>query len=122
MLSNASHFPFTATPKNKTLEIFGEPWRQGEVGKHRPFHSYTMKRAIDEGFILDVLEHFTPVESYFRLAKTVATTVHMVESARGRYKHQQGFGFQTTGEPVYPSPFSRCDRVSQRLVPAHPEA
>jgi len=71
MLSNASYFAFTATPKNKTLEIFGEPWPQGEVVKHRPFHSYTMKQAIDEGFILDVLKHYTPVESYYRLTKTV---------------------------------------------------
>jgi len=71
MLSNASYFAFTATPKNKTLEIFGEPWPQGEVVKHRPFHSYTMKQAIDEGFILNVLKHYTPVESYYRLTKTV---------------------------------------------------
>ena len=71
MLSNASYFAFTATPKNKTLEIFGEPWPQGEVVKHRPFHSYTMKQAIDEGFILDVLKHYTPVESYYLLTKTV---------------------------------------------------
>ena len=57
LLPNASYFAFTATPKNKTLEIFGEPSSRpvGEV-KHRPFHSYTMKQAIQEGFILDVLE------------------------------------------------------------------
>ena len=56
MLANASYFAFTATPKNKTLEIFGEPDPQpdGKI-KHRPFHSYTMKQAIEEGFILDVL-------------------------------------------------------------------
>jgi type I restriction enzyme, R subunit len=71
MLPNASYFAFTATPKNKTLEIFGEPWPEGNVVKHRPFHSYTMKQAIQEGFILDVLQHYTPVESYYRLAKTV---------------------------------------------------
>lgn len=72
MLANASYFAFTATPKNKTLEIFGEPDPQpdGRV-KHHPFHSYTMKQAIQEGFILDVLKDFTPVESYYRLAKTV---------------------------------------------------
>jgi len=56
LLPNASYFAFTATPKNKTLEIFGapEPQADGTV-KHRPFHSYTMKQAIQEGFILDVL-------------------------------------------------------------------
>ena len=72
MLANASYFAFTATPKNKTLEIFGEPDPQpdGEV-KHHPFHSYTMKQAIQEGFILDVLKHYTPVGSYYRLEKTV---------------------------------------------------
>src|SRR5438034_4026437 len=71
MLPNASYFAFTATPKNKTLEIFGEPWPAGDVVKHRPFHSYTMKQAIQEGFILDVLQNYTPVASYYRLAKTV---------------------------------------------------
>jgi type I restriction enzyme R subunit len=71
MLPNSSYFAFTATPKNKTLEIFGEPWPEGDVVKHRSFHSYTMKQAIQEGFILDVLRHYTPVESYYWLAKTV---------------------------------------------------
>lgn len=71
MLPNASYFAFTATPKNKTLEIFGEPFSEGDVVKHRPFHSYTMKQAIQEGFILDVLRYYTPVNSYYRLVKTV---------------------------------------------------
>ncbi|WP_247559761.1 type I restriction endonuclease subunit R [Bradyrhizobium sp. 138] len=71
MLPNASYFAFTATPKNKTLEIFGEPWPEGDKVKHRPFHSYTMKQAIQEGFILDVLTDYTPVNSYYRLVKTV---------------------------------------------------
>ena len=72
MVTNASYFAFTATPKNKTLEIFGEPDPQPDgTMKHHPFHSYTMKQAIQEGFILDVLKNYTPVESYYRLAKTV---------------------------------------------------
>jgi type I restriction enzyme R subunit len=71
MLTNASYFAFTATPKNRTLEIFGEPFPEGETVKHRPFHSYTMKQAIQEGFILDVLSYYTPVNSYYRLIKTV---------------------------------------------------
>jgi type I restriction enzyme R subunit len=71
MLPNASYFAFTATPKNKTLEVFGDPWLEGGVVKHRPFHSYTMKQAIQEGFILDVLKNYTPVDSYYRLTKTV---------------------------------------------------
>ena len=72
LLPNASYFAFTATPKNKTLEIFGIPYQAGDEVKHRPFHGYTMKQAIQEGFILDVLKHYTPVASYYRLAKTVA--------------------------------------------------
>ena len=71
LLPNASYFAFTATPKNKTLEIFGEPYDEGGQVKHRPFHSYTMKQAIQEGFILDVLRSYTPVESYYKLVKTV---------------------------------------------------
>ena len=72
LLPNASYFAFTATPKNKTLEIFGEPDPQpdGPI-KHRAFHNYTMKQAIQERFVLDVLEHYTPVSSYYKLAKTV---------------------------------------------------
>ena len=72
LLPNASYFAFTATPKNKTLEIFGESDLQpdGAVRRHA-FHRYTMKQAIQEGFILDVLTHYTPVASYYRLAKTV---------------------------------------------------
>ena len=72
LLPNASYFAFTATPKNKTLEIFGDPDPQADgTSKHYPFHSYSMKQAIQEGFILDVLEHYTPVASYYKLAKTV---------------------------------------------------
>lgn len=71
MLKNASYFAFTATPKNKTLEMFGIPYQDGDEIKHRPFHVYTMKQAIQEGFILDVLKYYTPVDSYYRLAKTI---------------------------------------------------
>jgi type I restriction enzyme R subunit len=73
MLTNASYFAFTATPKNKTLEMFGQPLppdAQGKV-KHRPFHIYTMKQAIQEGFILDVLKSYTPVDSYYKLVKKI---------------------------------------------------
>ena len=72
LLPNASYFAFTATPKNKTLEIFGTPDPQPDgTVRHHAFHSYTMKQAIQEGFILDVLARYTPVASYYRLAKTV---------------------------------------------------
>jgi type I restriction enzyme, R subunit len=71
MLPNASYFAFTATPKNKTLEIFGEPYDEGGETKHRPFHTYTMKQAIEERFTVDVLAHYTTVASYYRLVATV---------------------------------------------------
>ena len=71
MLPNASYFAFTATPKNKTLEVFGDPMPTGDKVKHVAFHIYTMKQAIQEGFILDVLKNYTPVNSYYRLMKTV---------------------------------------------------
>ena len=71
MLPNASYFAFTATPKSKTLEIFGTPVPEGGKTRHVPFHSYTMKQAIQEGFIIDVLAHYMPVDSYYRLVKTV---------------------------------------------------
>ena len=73
MLTNASYFAFTATPKPKTLEMFGEalpPDAEGKV-KHKPFHSYTMKQAIEERFILDVLKTYTPVDSYYKLVKKI---------------------------------------------------
>ena len=72
LLPNASYFAFTATPKNKTLEIFGIPQPQPDGAvRHLPFHSYTMKQAIQEGFILDVLRHYTPVSSYYKLIKKI---------------------------------------------------
>ena len=80
LLKNASYFAFTATPKNKTLETFGilvvdeygTPILndKGEL-QHEPFHDYTMKQAIQEGFILDVLQNYTPIDSFYRLMKTV---------------------------------------------------
>ncbi len=73
MLNNASYFAFTATPKNKTLEMFGVPQPQDADGKikYRPFHAYTMKQAVEEGFILDVLKAYTPVDSYYQLIKKI---------------------------------------------------
>jgi len=73
MLKNASYFAFTATPKNKTLEMFGDPVPPDAEGKvkHIPFHGYSMKQAIQEDFILDVLKSYTPVDSYYKLVKTI---------------------------------------------------
>jgi len=71
LLSNASYFAFTATPKNKTLELFGTSYKEDGKKKHRPFHNYSMKQAIEEGFILDVLKNYTPYQSYYHLLKTI---------------------------------------------------
>ena len=72
MAPNANFYAFTATPKNKTLETFGIPFTKpdGEIG-HRPFHVYSMKQAIEEKFILDVLKGYTPYQSYYRIRKTI---------------------------------------------------
>lgn len=67
MLTNASYFAFTATPKNRTLENFGVP--QGD-GTFKPFHEYSMKQAIAEGFILDVLRNYTTYQTFYTLLKT----------------------------------------------------
>ena len=71
MLSNASYFAFTATPKNRTLEIFGDAVSDGGKVRHVPSHLYSMKQAIQEGFILDVLANYTQIDSYYRLIKTI---------------------------------------------------
>ena len=72
MVKNASYFAFTATPKNKTLEMFGKKELQPDgTSKPCPHYVYTMKQAIEEGFILDVLRSYTTVESYYKLVKTV---------------------------------------------------
>ena len=72
MAKNANYYAFTATPKNKTLEMFGDKVeRIGEAPLYIPFHEYTMKQAIEEGFILDVLKNYTPYSSYYRVLKAV---------------------------------------------------
>ena len=62
--SHISFFGFTGTPKNKTIEIFG---RKGEDGQFRPFHVYSMKQSIYEGFTLDVLKNYTTYKRYFKV-------------------------------------------------------
>ena len=71
MLPNASYFAFTATPKNKTLELFGVPYQDGEKTKHKAFHLYSMKQAIEEGFIMDVLQNYSTYQSYYALLKKI---------------------------------------------------
>jgi type I restriction enzyme R subunit len=71
LVKTASYFAFTATPKNKTEELFGTAYEEDGVIKHRPFHVYTMKQAIEEGFILDVLKNYVTIDSWYRIAKIV---------------------------------------------------
>ena len=68
---NASYFAFTATPKVRTLETFGTRMETPDGPTFVPFHHYAMKQAIEEGFILNVLKHYTPLSSYYRLVKTI---------------------------------------------------
>lgn len=65
---NISFFAFTATPKYKTLQVFGD---KDTEGKPKPFHLYSMRQAIEEGFILDVLQNYTTYELYFKLTKAI---------------------------------------------------
>ena len=70
MVKNASYFAFTATPKNKTLEMFGKkvPLPDGTT-KPEPHYVYTMKQAIQEGFIRDVLKNYTTIDSWYKISK-----------------------------------------------------
>lgn len=72
MVKNANYYAFTATPKPKTLQMFGTPCPQpdGKV-QYLPFHEYTMKQAIEEGFIMDVLKNYTTYASFYKVIKTV---------------------------------------------------
>jgi type I restriction enzyme R subunit len=82
MRDNASYFAFTATPKNATLERFGE---QTPEGKFKPFHLYSMKQAIEEGFILDVLANYTTYKSYYQIEKSIRENP-LFDSARAQKK------------------------------------
>jgi type I restriction enzyme R subunit len=68
---NLSFFAFTATPKAKTLELFGTPVGEGEERRFLPFHLYTMRQAIEERFILDVLANYTTYRTFYRVEKAI---------------------------------------------------
>lgn len=74
---NLSFFAFTATPKAQTLELFGIPW---EDGSFHPFHIYSMKQAIEEGFILDVLQNYMTYSTCFKIAKNTEENPELPES------------------------------------------
>jgi type I restriction enzyme R subunit len=89
-----SFFAFTATPKAKTLELFGTPVGEGEERRYVPFHLYSMRQAIEEGFILDVLANYTTYKTFFRIEK------------------------QITDDPEYDP--ARAKRAIARFVTLHP--
>jgi len=82
MRDNASYFAFTATPKNATLERFGE---KTPDGKFVPFHLYSMKQAIEEEFILDVLGNYTTYQSYYDIRKSILENP-LFDSAKAQKK------------------------------------
>lgn len=88
-IPNISFFAFTATPKASTLEVFGTRDELCETDKDsmvlpRPFHLYSMKQAIEEGFILNVLENYTCFDSYFKLVKTISNDPRYKEMKANR--------------------------------------
>lgn len=74
---NLSFFAFTATPKAQTLEMFGEPYPDGSF---HPFHIYSMRQAIEEGFILDVLSNYMTYSTCFKIAKNTTENPELPES------------------------------------------
>ncbi|EQD36808.1 type I site-specific restriction-modification, partial [mine drainage metagenome] len=89
---NLSFFAFTATPKARTLEMFGT--LDPVTGRYQPFHLYSMRQAIEEGFILDVLANYVTYQTCWRIEKTVAE------------------------DPTYEAPKAR--RAIARFVSLHP--
>lgn len=86
-LPHVSFFAFTATPKEKTLELFGV---KGDDGRYYPFSLYSMKQAIEEGFILDVLQNYTTHTMYFELIKKAAANDKEYEKKKA-YKLAVGY-------------------------------
>lgn len=90
---NQSFFAFTATPKNKTIELFGR--LDPTIQKHVPFHVYSMRQAIEEGFILDVLKYYTTLQDQFKLVKTTQDNPEVIEGQAKRvllrYYKEHGF-------------------------------
>ena len=69
--ANLSFFAFTATPKDRTLQVFGQPHLVGDKVDYKPFHLYSMRQAIEEGFILNVLENYTTYEQFYQFTKHI---------------------------------------------------
>jgi len=98
---NQSFFAFTATPKAKTLEVFGTPTGEYNAeGKpiKKPFHVYSMKQAIEEGFILDVLSNYTTHKTAFRIVRTCEENPELIEGAASRalFRYYKEHGYTIT--------------------------
>ena len=98
---NLSFFAFTATPKAKTLQLFGEKQPDGRIV---PFHVYSMRQAIEEGFILDVLRNYTTYRNYYKLAKSVPDNPEMpttpaMKAAR-RFEELHPYNLQEKAELI----------------------
>lgn len=112
-LTNLSYFAFTATPKNTTLELFGEPQADG---KYYPFHLYSMRQAIEEGFILDVLQNYTTYQQYYRLLQATTEDPHCSTGQLVRALHQLvNLNEEMINEKVAIIVEHFCDRVQQRI-------
>lgn len=90
---NQSFFAFTATPKNKTIELFGV--NNLETGKKEAFHTYSMRQAIEEGFILDVLQNYTTIKEAFKLVKVSADNPELIEgpASKALFKYYKEHGY-----------------------------
>lgn len=100
--TNQSFFAFTATPKNKTIELFGE--YNPQTGKKQPFHVYSMRQAIEEGFILDVLKNYTTIKEAFKIIKVSEDNPELIEGpaaqALFRYYKTHGYTIQQKTEMI----------------------
>ena len=98
---NLSFFAFTATPKQKTLEIFGTPVPDATP---RPYHVYSMRQAIEEGFILDVLKNYTTYQTYYRVGKTTADdpeySTKQANKALGKYLSLHPYNLRQKAEII----------------------
>ena len=98
---NLSFFAFTATPKQKTLEIFGTPVPDATP---RPFHVYSMRQAIEEGFILDVLKNYTTYQTYYRVGKTTSDdpeySTKQANKALGKYLSLHPYNLRQKAEII----------------------
>lgn len=97
---NQSFFAFTATPKGETLEVFGTPVRYQDADglpkvKRVPFHVYSMRQAIDEGYIVDVLSHYTTIQEAFKLVRISKDNPELIEgpAARALFKYYKEHGY-----------------------------